>query len=109
MHGAAACGWGGPLITMSHQVRFAWGGDISGQNVCRDAAEGFPVMEALNNVEGKDFFLNLGDAIYGERSLLVSGSVLIAQHTVPPCFAVIGRFGAVAPRVSRSDVTIACL
>eukprot|EP00752_Nemacystus_decipiens_P012137 g10760.t2 len=55
-----------PLPTVMRPVRFAWGGDISGQNVCRDAEEGFPVMEALNSVLGKDFFLNVGDAIYGD-------------------------------------------
>lgn len=53
------------------QVKFAWGGDISGQNVCRDAEEGFPVMEPLNSVQGKDFFLNVGDAIYGECCCLL--------------------------------------
>ena len=94
---------------MPHQVRFAWGGDISGQNVCRDATEGFPVMEAMNLVQGKDFFLNLGDAIYGEWSSLISGSMRIAQRTGPSCFAGIGRFGAVALRVSRSVVIVACL
>jgi len=47
-------------------VKFAWGGDISGQNVCRDADEGFPLMDAMNSLQGLDFFLNVGDAIYGE-------------------------------------------
>lgn len=66
------------------QVRFAWGGDISGQNVCRDGSEGFPVMEALNSIPGKDFFLNVGDAIYGKSS-----SMVLEQQIASPCFTII--------------------
>ncbi|CAM9728667.1 unnamed protein product [Scytosiphon promiscuus] len=55
-----------PLPSVTRAVRFAWGGDIAGQNICRDAEEGFPVMEALNSLQGLDFFLNVGDAIYGD-------------------------------------------
>lgn len=54
-----------PYLFLLFQVRFSWGADIAGQNICRDAVEGFPLMEALNAVEGMDFFLNIGDAIYG--------------------------------------------
>lgn len=61
---------------LRYKVRFAWGGDIAGQNICRDAEEGFPVMEALNSLQGLDFFLNVGDAIYGESQLLCSSSCL---------------------------------
>lgn len=59
------------------QVKFAWGGDISGQNVCRDAAEGFPLMEAMNDVVGLDFFLNVGDAIYGKYLSLPAFSSVV--------------------------------
>ena len=48
------------------KVKFAWGGDISGQNVCRDADEGFPLMDVINAAGPYDFFLNVGDAIYGQ-------------------------------------------
>lgn len=54
------------LVMLNAQVRFAWGGDISGQNVCRDADEGFPLMDVINGAGPYDFFLNVGDAIYGE-------------------------------------------
>jgi alkaline phosphatase D len=29
------------------RVRFAFGGDVAGQNVCRDAREGFPIMDTI--------------------------------------------------------------
>ncbi len=69
------------------QVRFAWGGDISGQNVCRDESEGFPVMEVLNSVPGKDFFLNVGDAIYGKLSSIALEQQLL--RLVKPSFVVL--------------------
>lgn len=44
---------------------FAWGGDVAGQNVCRDAVEGFPVFASLAN-RPLDFFIGLGDMIYAD-------------------------------------------
>lgn len=55
-----------PEESTMRAVRFAWSGDIAGQNICRDVVEGFPIMATLGAVEGMDFFVNLGDAIYGE-------------------------------------------
>lgn len=46
-------------------VRFAWGGDLAGQNTCRDAVEGFPIFAAIN-AERPDFFIGLGDMIYAD-------------------------------------------
>lgn len=46
-------------------VTFAWGGDLAGQNVCRDAADGFPIFRALNALP-LDFFVGLGDMIYAD-------------------------------------------
>ncbi|MBU1192267.1 MAG: alkaline phosphatase D family protein [Gammaproteobacteria bacterium] len=46
-------------------LHFAWGGDLAGQNVCRDATEGFPVFRAVNKLE-LDFFIGLGDMIYAD-------------------------------------------
>ena len=47
-------------------VVFAWSGDLAGQNVCRDAEEGFPVFQAINRME-LDFFIALGDMIYADQ------------------------------------------
>jgi alkaline phosphatase D len=46
-------------------VRFGFGGDVAGQNVCRHRDEGFPVFSALARRD-LDFFVGLGDMIYGD-------------------------------------------
>ncbi len=56
-------------------VTFAWGGDVGGQNVCRDAAAGYPIFRAITS-RRPDFFVALGDMIYADA----------------PCAAV-GRYG----------------
>lgn len=55
-----------PEDDVMRPVTFAWGGDIAGQNICRDADEGFPIFKALKAVGELDFFVGLGDAVYGE-------------------------------------------
>ena len=56
-----------PLPDVAAPVRFAWGGDLAGQNVCRDAHEGFPIFRAVQN-ERPDFFIGLGNMIYADDS-----------------------------------------
>jgi len=48
-------------------VRLAFGGDLAGQNVCRDASEGFPIMETIR-AERPDVFVGLGDMIYADNA-----------------------------------------
>jgi alkaline phosphatase D len=55
-----------PLADRQSAVRFAWGGDLAGQNTCRDAREGFPIFNAIN-AESLDFFVGLGDMIYADE------------------------------------------
>ncbi|MEL6180418.1 MAG: alkaline phosphatase D family protein, partial [Myxococcota bacterium] len=57
---------------------FAWGGDLAGQNVCRDAREGFPVFKALVE-EPLDFFIALGDMIYADNGCDATGMYGNAQ------------------------------
>jgi len=59
-------------------VRFAWSGDLGGQNVCRDATRGYPIFEHLRG-ESLDFFLALGDMIYADNSCLARGALGNAQ------------------------------
>ncbi|HVU02126.1 MAG TPA: alkaline phosphatase D family protein [Polyangiaceae bacterium] len=47
-------------------VTFGWSGDLGGLNVCRDAKEGFPIFETLTGRD-LDFFIGLGDMIYGDQ------------------------------------------
>jgi alkaline phosphatase D len=56
-------------------LRFAWSGDLGGQNVCRDRDEGYAVFDVVAARE-PDFFIALGDMIYADD----------------PCRA-IGRYG----------------
>lgn len=51
-----------PLASEPQAVTFAWGGDLAGQNVCRDATEGFTTVQAVNALV-LDFFIGLGDII----------------------------------------------
>jgi alkaline phosphatase D len=46
-------------------VRLLWGGDLAGQNVCRDAERGFEVFTAINRL-GPDLFVGLGDMVYAD-------------------------------------------
>jgi alkaline phosphatase D len=48
-------------------IRFAWSGDLGGQNVCRDAAQGYPIFEPLK-AGNYDFFVALGDLIYADTA-----------------------------------------
>ena len=49
------------------RIRLAFGGDVAGQNVCRDATEGFPIMETIR-AERPDVFVGLGDMIYADNA-----------------------------------------
>jgi alkaline phosphatase D len=65
----------GPLATASFRtapaaddpapVRVVWGGDLAGQDVCRDVREGFPALAAVI-AERPDVFIGLGDMIYAD-------------------------------------------
>ena len=59
-------------------VRVAFGGDISGQNVCRDAVEGIPIASTIEAWD-PDVFVGLGDMIYGDDVCLATGRYGNAQ------------------------------
>ena len=61
-----------PENTTPMAVSFAWGGDLAGQNTCRDATEGFPIFNAINKQE-LDFFIGLGDMIYADGTCESTG------------------------------------
>jgi alkaline phosphatase D len=50
----------------SSGVRIAWSGDLAGQNVCRDAVEGFPILQTIDEF-APDLFVGLGDMIYADN------------------------------------------
>jgi alkaline phosphatase D len=48
-------------------LRLVFGGDVSGQNVCRDAREGFPILETIGGLR-PDVLVGLGDMIYADNA-----------------------------------------
>jgi alkaline phosphatase D len=48
-------------------VRLAFGGDVAGQNVCRDAREGFRILDTIRGFR-PDVFVGLGDMIYADNT-----------------------------------------
>jgi alkaline phosphatase D len=53
-------------------VRLAWGGDVAGQNACRDARHGFPIFARVI-AEQPALFVGLGDMIYADDECLPVG------------------------------------
>jgi alkaline phosphatase D len=56
-----------PKPSETERVRLAFGGDVSGQNVCRDASEGFPIMDTIRRSR-PDVLIGLGDMIYADNA-----------------------------------------
>jgi alkaline phosphatase D len=56
-----------PAAHDAEDVRLVFGGDVAGQNVCRDAGEGFPIMETIRDLR-PDVFVGLGDMIYADNA-----------------------------------------
>ncbi len=56
-----------PKANDAEDIRLAFGGDVAGQNVCRDASEGFPIMDTIRRAK-PDVFVGLGDMIYADNA-----------------------------------------
>jgi alkaline phosphatase D len=67
-----------PGATDRQAVRLAFGGDISGQNVCRDAIDGIPIAATID-ARDPDIFVGLGDMIYADDVCLPVGRYGNAQ------------------------------
>lgn len=67
-----------PLAADTRPVRFGVGGDIGGQNVCRDAEHGFPTLATMV-ARPHDFRVLLGDLIYADDRCLADGALGNAQ------------------------------
>jgi alkaline phosphatase D len=62
-----------PDAASARPVRFAWLGDVGGQNVCRDAAEGYPLFREVAR-EAPDFWIALGDMVYADGACAEAGA-----------------------------------
>jgi alkaline phosphatase D len=71
-----------PAADDAEAVRLAFGGDVAGQNVCRDTAEGFPIMDTIRDL-GPDVFVGLGDMIYADNACDLLGRYGNAQVLGP--------------------------
>lgn len=56
-----------PHTGISAPVTFAWSGDLGGQGRCRQGVGGYPIFDVMKR-QPLDFFLFLGDTIYGDES-----------------------------------------
>ena len=56
-----------PAASERAPVKLAFGGDVAGQNVCRDVAEGFPIADTIRQW-APDVFVGLGDMIYADNA-----------------------------------------
>jgi alkaline phosphatase D len=56
-----------PEANAAAPVELVFGGDVAGQNVCRDAREGFPILDTIRARE-PDVFVGLGDMIYADNA-----------------------------------------
>ncbi len=72
-----------PAPTSSAPLRITWGGDIGGQNSCRDAVDGYSIFERI--VEASpDLFLAVGDMVYVDNRCEPVGRYGNAQIPGPP-------------------------
>ncbi|MGD9764734.1 MAG: alkaline phosphatase [Candidatus Binatia bacterium] len=54
-----------PADDRPRPVRVVWGGDLGGQNVCRDRRQGYPIFATMS-ARRPDLFVALGDMIYAD-------------------------------------------
>jgi alkaline phosphatase D len=83
-------------------LRLAFGGDLNGQNVCRDSVEGMPIMETVR-ARRPDIFVGLGDIIYADNACAATG--LYGNAQVPGDFGPAADLAAYRAhwRYSRAD------
>ncbi|MBI3784134.1 MAG: alkaline phosphatase D family protein [Deltaproteobacteria bacterium] len=61
-----------PSSDTAAPITFLWSGDVGGQNVCRDRNLGYPIFAALS-AQPAEFFVALGDMIYGDDPCRATG------------------------------------
>jgi alkaline phosphatase D len=72
-----------PAADVKAAARVAFGGDVGGQNVCRDVSRGYPAFEAIAATEPV-LFIGLGDMIYADSLCKRVGRYRNAQLPGPP-------------------------
>ncbi|MBT8145069.1 MAG: alkaline phosphatase D family protein [Gammaproteobacteria bacterium] len=59
---------------LQRRLRIAFGGDLGGQNICRDLDHGYPIFDALVKTN-PDLFIGLGDLVYADDVCLGDGAL----------------------------------
>jgi len=91
-----------PAPAVAAPVRFTWGGDLGGQNVCRDAVHQYSIFDTI--AAGKpDFFIALGDLIYADDPCLPVGRYGNSQIPGPPAPALTRTMFADIWKYNRAD------
>jgi alkaline phosphatase D len=82
VHSVAGAFRTAPLSHEQRALRFAWGGDIGGQNVCRDRDSGYAIFDRVQE-QRPSFFVALGDMIYADNPCTQVGRYGNAQFPGP--------------------------
>src|SRR5215203_175565 len=90
-----------PAADDADAVRLVFGGDVTGQNVCRDTREGFPIFETIR-ARRPDVFVGLGDMIYADNACTALGMYGNEQVPGPGVAADLATFWA-HWRYNRAD------
>jgi len=77
----------------TESVTFAFGGDVAGQNVCRDAVDGFPIFNTINAAK-PNFVIGLGDMLYADSGCTPVGLYGNAQVAGPGPSTTLSEFWA---------------
>jgi alkaline phosphatase D len=72
-----------PAAAVPAPVRLHWGGDVGGQNVCRDAEHGYAIFDVMR-ARAPDLFVALGDMIYADAVCRPVGQLRNRQLPGPP-------------------------
>jgi alkaline phosphatase D len=66
----------GSSNSSSNPISFVWGGDLGGQNYCRNAKNGgYSIFKSMQSLK-PDFFIANGDMIYADGTCPVQGPVI---------------------------------
>ncbi len=81
--GGSDAPWSGAFVTAPRAddpapVRFVFGGDVGGQDACRDAETGYAIFDEIAR-RSPDFFVGLGDMIYADSGCSARGQYGNAQ------------------------------
>jgi alkaline phosphatase D len=85
--------WTAPGPASGVAVRFAFGGDLGGQNTCRDTDRGYAIFDVIARTRPA-FFVGLGDMIYADAGCAATGRYGNPQRRGPAPAGALAEFWA---------------